>query len=192
MKLAGFGRIGLLLAFILQAGLLGWILVDRARLLKNGREIRLAVIPVDPRDLLRGDYVVLSYAISRLQTNQLEGDDDFDHGAPVYVTIAPEGDGWRAVAVAHSTPEGDGTFLKGIVTSVTALGENCGEATGCAVYGVDYNLEQFFVPEGEGRELETLRNDQKVSVDVAVARSGQAALKRLLVDGTVRYEETMF
>ena len=41
------------------------------------------------------------------------------------------------------------------------------------------------MPEGTGRELEKLRNDQKVSVDVAVAERGRAALKRLLVDGEV-------
>ena len=82
--------------------------------------------------------------------------------------------------------------LKGTVTDVTSLGDNCGEAKGCAIYNVDYNLEQFFVPEGKGRELEKLRNDQKVSVDVAVGSGGRAQLKRLLVDGDVRYEDTMF
>ena len=51
----GFGRIGLFLAFLLQAGLLAWMLADRVMLLKNGREIRLQVVPVDPRDLFRGD-----------------------------------------------------------------------------------------------------------------------------------------
>lgn len=192
MKIAGFGRIGLFLGFVLQAGLLGWILWDRANLLENGREIRLQVTPVDPRDLLRGDYVVLSYPISRLQTNQLEGDDDFGYGDPIYVTLAPEGEGWKAVAIRHERAAGDAIVLKGVVSEITSLGDNCGDAKGCAVYNVDYNLEQFFVPEGKGRELETLRNDQRVSVDVALAPTGRAALKRLLVDGAVRYEETMF
>ena len=193
MRIVGFGRIGLLLAFLLQAGLLGWILWDRANLLQNGREIRLQVIPVDPRDLLRGDYVILSYPISRVQTNQLAGDDDFNYGDTIYVTLTPEGDGWKATAISHAPPvDGDAVVLKGVVSSITSLGDNCGDAKGCAIYKVAYNLEQFFVPEGKGRDLETLRNDQRVSVDVAVAPGGRAALKRLLVDGTVRYEESMF
>ena len=37
--------------------------------------IRLAVIPVDPRDFFRGDYVILSYGISRLDAGALEGID---------------------------------------------------------------------------------------------------------------------
>jgi uncharacterized membrane-anchored protein len=187
----GLGRIGLVLAFLLQAGLLAWLLADRALLIAHGREIRLAVKPVDPRDLLRGDYVVLSYALSSLQTNQLEGDDDFFRGDPVYVTLVPEGDEWKAVSMAKAPPGGDAVFLKGTVTDVTDLGDNCGGAR-CAIYTADYNLEQFFVPEGEGRELEKLRNDQKLTVDVALAADGRAALKRLRVDGEVRYEEGMF
>jgi uncharacterized membrane-anchored protein len=189
---AGLGRIGLLLGFLIQAGLLGWIIADRAMLLKNGREIRLQVVPVDPRDLFRGDYVTLAYPISRLQSNQIAGDDDFGYGQPVFVTLAPEGDGWKAVAMNHVRPEGAEVVLKGTVNDVTELGDNCGSAKGCAIYGIGYNLEQFFVPEGAGRDLETLRNEQKISVDVAVAKSGRAQLKRLIVDGEVRYEEDTF
>ena len=188
----GFGRIGLFLAFLVQAGLLAWMLADRVMLLKNGREIRLQVVPVDPRDLFRGDYVVLSYPISRLQSNQVEGDDDFYFGEPIFVTLTPEGDGWKAAAINHQRPEGADMVLKGTVADVTSLGDNCGDAKACSIYNVDYNLEQFFVPEGKGRELEKLRNDQKVSVDVAVGSGGRAQLKRLLVDGDVRYEDTMF
>jgi uncharacterized membrane-anchored protein len=53
------------------------------------------------------------------------------------------------------------------------------------IYEVAYNLEQFFVPEGAGRDLETLRNDQHMSVDVAVAEDGRASMGGS-VDGQVR------
>ena len=48
-----------------QAAVLGWMIWDRASLLANGREVVLEVIPVDPRSLFRGDYVILGYDISR-------------------------------------------------------------------------------------------------------------------------------
>ena len=48
-----------------QALVLGWMIWDRTSLLANGREVVLDVVPVDPRSLFRGDYVILGYDISR-------------------------------------------------------------------------------------------------------------------------------
>lgn len=185
-----FFRWGLLAAFVLQAALLAWTIVDRALLLKNGREVRLAVVPVDPRDLFRGDYVILSYPMSRLVSDEIDGDDDFDYYETIYVSVAEAPEGWQATSI-HRAPPQDGVFIKGFVESVYVR-DSCKVAAPCTEYQIAYNLEQFFVPEGEGRELETLRNDQRMSVDVAVAGNGRSALKRLLVDGEVRYEERLY
>ena len=185
-------RWGLVAAFIVQVALLGWMIADRAMLLQNGREIRLAVVPVDPRDLFRGDYVILSYDISRIESPEVDSDPEINWGDTVYVTIEEGADGWQATALNRQRPEG-GTFLRGTITDVTGeQGGDCPPILGCRTYTVDYNLEQFFVPEGTGREIENLRNDQRVSVDVALAGDGRAALKRLLVDGEVRFEEGLY
>jgi uncharacterized membrane-anchored protein len=48
------------------------------------------------------------------------------------------------------------------------------------------------VPEGEGRKLEQARDQRKVIVVAAVAPSGRAAIKRLLVDGEPFYDEPWF
>jgi uncharacterized membrane-anchored protein len=184
MKLPSY-TLGLVLAFILQVGLLGWIIYDRAQLLQSGRELHLNVVPIDPRDLFRGDYVTLNYDISRVRTDALAGDDSFSYGDTIYVALAADG---SAVAITHAQPA-DGMFLKGNVTAVDNRSV-CDDGTPtCSAYGVQYNLEKFFVPEGTGRELETLRNEQKISVDVAVGADGRAALKRLLVDGEPRFSE---
>jgi uncharacterized membrane-anchored protein len=184
MRLPSY-RLGLVLAFALQVGLLGWIIYERATLLQNGRELRLEVVPIDPRDLFRGDYVTLNYTISRVRADALAGDDDFSYGDTIYVALA---DDKTATALSH-TPPASGVFLKGTVNDVD-IRSVCDDGNGeCKAYGVAYNLEKFFVPEGTGRELEQLRNEQKISVDVAVASDGRAALKRLLVDGTPRFAE---
>ena len=178
-------RWGLLAAFVLQAGLLTWMIVDRAMLLADGEEVRLAVVPVD----LRGDYVVLSYEISRLNGAKLGGDTGFEAGNTVYVKVEPEGVAWRAVAIYRQEPS-DGIALRGTVAR-SAVDGGC-SGNDCRELTVKYGLERFFVPEGAGRELERLRNDQRMIVDVAVASNGRSALKRLLVDGEVRYEESLF
>ena len=57
---------------------------------------------------------------------------------------------------------------------------------------IQYGIEQYFVPEGEGREIESARNQGKVSIVAAVTPSGRAAIKRLLLDGKPVYDEPMF
>ena len=176
-------------AFVLQAALVGWLIADRALLIRNGHEVRLAVVPVDPRDMLRGDYIVLTYDISRLDSAALDGDDAFAYGDTVYVALAgADGAAWKATAMTHAQPAG-GTWIRGTVDIVRRGVTDCTED--CQTYGVDYAIEKFFVPEGTGRELETLRNGQHLAVDVALGGDGRAALKRLLVDGTPRYEEPL-
>ena len=176
------------IAFLVQVGLVGWLIADRALLLRNGQEVRLAVAPVDPRDLLRGDYIVLSYDISQVDNTQLAGDDAFAEGDAIYVSLAEAGNTWKATAIAHAPPD-SGTWIKGAVSQVRATGGLC-DGT-CKIYGVEYDIEKFFVPEGTGRDLEKLNNGEHLTVDVALGTDGQAALKRLLVDGTPRYEEPL-
>jgi uncharacterized membrane-anchored protein len=187
---------GFVLAFALQGLLLFYMIADRAWLLARGTEVRLAVVPVDPRDILRGDYVILSYDLSMLDARELAGDDEFDWNDTIYVTIEkkPDSDLWQAVAITHARPEGR-IALKGSVVDVrdeTDRGEGQPRCADCKRYGVEYGLEQFFVPEGKGRELERVRNDQRMQVDVAVSGGGRAALKRLLVDGEAVYEDSLF
>jgi len=53
-------------AALIQVALIAAMVYDRMRILREGTEVKLATRPVDPRDFLRGDYVVLSYDISSM------------------------------------------------------------------------------------------------------------------------------
>jgi uncharacterized membrane-anchored protein len=57
---------------------------------------------------------------------------------------------------------------------------------------VRYGIENYFVPEGEGRDLERPKPGEKVSTRVAVDRFGNAGIKAVLVNGQPRYTETLF
>ena len=52
---------GVILVAFLQTAALAWIVYDRVSLLEDGREVVLKNVPVDPRDLFRGEYVILNY-----------------------------------------------------------------------------------------------------------------------------------
>ena len=56
--------VSLLVVAALQSLVLLWMVWDRVSLLANGREIKAAVVPVDPRDVFRGDYVTLGYGFN--------------------------------------------------------------------------------------------------------------------------------
>jgi uncharacterized membrane-anchored protein len=178
-------------AILLQCALLILMVADRTQILREGREVTLQTRPVDPRDLLRGDYVTLGYDITQLPAGALAGQPSAERNPVVFVKLAPDANGlYRAVSVhaapvAVTAPE---VLIRGRVLY------SCG-STGrifCDRLTIRYGLESYFVPEGEGRKLEQARNQQKLRIVAAVVPSGRAAIKRLLLDGEPVYEEPWY
>ena len=136
--------------------------------LRNGEEIELKTIPVDPRDLLRGDYVVLDYEIS---TAEATGEDlvpwYFPPGQVVFVALEKRGGEW-AIAGIDQAPPAAGRFLRGTIRSA---GQNR--------LRIAYGIERFFVPEGEGKRYEEARNRDRLWAVASVSPHGVARLKRL-------------
>ena len=67
-----------------SAWLLGTVFV-RERALSQGAVIRLETKRVDPRDLLRGDYLILNYKLSNMPTNQFRSDITWASGQVIAV-----------------------------------------------------------------------------------------------------------
>jgi uncharacterized membrane-anchored protein len=181
------------IAGALQVLAIGWMVFDRVQILRNGREVQLQTRAVDPRDFLRGDYVTLSYEIATVDAGALK-----DTAAPsrhphVFVRVAPRADGTFGVLgvslapIAASAPE---AVLRGRVS----YGANCGSESRqfCATLTVGYGIDRYFVPQGEGREIEKARDQRKLIVVAAVTPDGRAAIKRLLIDGKSVYDEPLF
>jgi uncharacterized membrane-anchored protein len=189
----------LLIVLILQAAALGWMVMGRAELLRSGTEVTLAVVPVDPRDLFRGDYVKLDYDITTLRPGVIGGDSGFLPNDPIWVVLDTSIAGpARPTGVFRHPPPSlpERPVLRGRVISVydgpPPVEDPQGCPNPCRTLRVRYGIEQYFVPEGEGRNLENLRDDSLVSVVVAVDSDGHAAIKKLLVDGAERYTEPLF
>jgi uncharacterized membrane-anchored protein len=180
-------------AILVQVALLAAMIVDRTQILREGREVKLQTRPVDPRDFLRGDYVVLGYDISQLKAGALK--DQPVRSRNVFVKLAPNRDGLYEAVSVHAEPvavTGPEVLIQGRVR----YGASCGDRSRMPVYcenlQVRYNLESYFVPEGEGKKLEDARNVGKVTIVAAITPSGRAAIKRLLLDGQPVYEEPWF
>ena len=187
-----------------QSLFLGAMIWDRVSLLRSPVVVTLETEPIDPRDLFRGDYVILNYTISNLRLDALEGDDEFESGNPVHVELMPEGAIWKPVAVwrADREPAPGNAIIRGRVNYVvqnmivTDTPDNGGPdrraCPDCSSVFITYGIESYFVPEGEGRELEDSRNAGRLTVDVALGRDGTPAIKQLRLDGEPVYEEPLF
>ena len=181
------------LATALLLGLVLLALVEqRARILRGGTEIRLRTEPVDPRDLFRGDYVILAYPIS---TVEAAGQPGFQRGERVYVSLGRDEQGFaKATGVTRDWPKaGDGiVVIAGRVTANSACATNANGDVDCSGrrnrLRIAYGLESYFVPQGEGKAIETT-DKARIEVVAAVSSSGEAAIKRLLIDGKPVYAE---
>ncbi len=182
MTVPRFAIPALATAAILQSLVIGWTVWDRARLISGGREIRAAVVPVDPRDVFRGDYVVLGYGFSG--RNDIALPQGAREGDAVYVLLKRQGPNeWAQASVSFVQPETatqDEIAVKAIVESVRPGRSDGG---GAVLGGLRYGIERFYVPEGEGREIEGLVRDQRVVAVLAVGADGRMALKGLETDG---------
>jgi uncharacterized membrane-anchored protein len=191
-------KVPLLWRALATALLLGLVLLalveQRARILRGGTEIRLKTVPVDPRDLFRGDYVILAYPISTVEADTA-GKPAFERGERVYVSLGRDEQGFaKATGVARDWPKGgDGAVvIAGRVTSTSACATNANGDFDCSVQRnrlrIAYGIESYFVPQGEGKAIETT-DKARIEVVAAVSSSGEAAIKRLLIDGKPVYAE---
>ncbi|KAA0107638.1 hypothetical protein CIW48_32575 [Methylobacterium sp. P1-11] len=206
--LVGLAFAGLLAVQVSPAAILAWRQMQR---LNDGRLVRLAVETRDPRDLLRGEYSVLTYDIGRLQGigagTTLTGCDldARDHcrlevRRDVYVRLSPDADGvHRADEAFFEAPTGNALFIKGSLGSATLVrrgaplsirartGGQLPEPATCqhpvCLTGiVSYGIERWYGAQGVPGKLDrTARKD--ILVDVRVASDGTAVIDGITVAG---------
>ncbi len=158
--------------------------------LRTGTEVMLKTLPVDPRDLFRGDYVTLNYEISTLDMKKFHAENsDFYYDEPVYLTLKLE-NGYGIPKEIYTTPPEDELYIKGKVKDViydwkTDESSNMTEEGTIKELRVDYGIESYFVPEGRGMGIEKAQRTGKTEVDakVIIDKYGNAVIKSLLIDG---------
>jgi uncharacterized membrane-anchored protein len=163
----------LLVTVVAQLVILVGMIVARAIPLVTGQTVLVRVVPVDPRDLFRGDYVTLSYEFSRIPPQGVEGISEVQRrggskeGRTVYVPLVPDSDRvhWRAEKVTVVKPAG--LFLRGQMSRYGAM---------------EFGIESYFVQEGAGRQYEQAIRSRKLSAELAVTSGGQAALRSLRIE----------
>ncbi len=181
-----------ILVAALQTGVIGYMVESRASILRSGAAIRLKTLPVDPRDLLRGDYVTLSYPISTIPKAIVTGEPPAAGTRPrLAVRLKPDAAGfWTATQASFADlPAEEGS----VVLHSLPFGYYAGPDGGLPdTLFVEYGIERYYVPEGEGRALESARNAEELEVEARVGRNGTAQIARLILDGKPVYEEPLY
>ena len=179
----------------LQTAVLGYMVGERAWGLRSGVEVILETAPVDPRDFLRGDYVTLNYDISRVPVSTLVGGPPKEslNAQILSVRLKKQDDGyWGIVESSFGAldPKPDTVVLKSLPVDYVSYGDPADALQ--AVISVDYGIERYYVPEGQGHDIEKARNDSRVAIAARVSSDGAAHIRTLLLDGKPVYEEPLY
>ncbi len=148
-----------------------FILINEYTLV-SGEKVYLKTVPVDPRDLLRGDYVILSYEISQeSKVQNLIKEENLTNGDNIYFILDKnEKDLGSLNRVSLTKPDNE-LFIKGKIDT-TSWGRN----------NLELGIGKYFVPENRGREIERLRG--QLNVLVSIDKYGTAKIKDLYYNGT--------
>ena len=162
---------GVIVVALLHFGILGAMIANEMRphiaaTTGTGTTIRVLTAPVDPRDLFRGDYVILRYEFS--DAHAIGFRDSHTSDQVIFVTMKQEGELWRATGASRTRPK-EGVFLRGTI-----------KPNGTIVYGI----ESYFVQEGTGKAIEDAmrQNRESVIVELVVAPDGKASIKAVHVE----------
>ncbi|MCX7830763.1 MAG: GDYXXLXY domain-containing protein, partial [Acidobacteria bacterium] len=106
-------RIKFILLVLLQCLLLVGMIGMREVWIAKGTKIKLKCVPVDPRDIFRGDYATLNYEISSLDLDSLNFKEKIKRNDKLYVALKLNEKGYyQPISVSFEKPK-SGVFILG-------------------------------------------------------------------------------
>jgi uncharacterized membrane-anchored protein len=168
----------IIIAVVLQVLLLVFMAGQRECVLRTGKTVYLRTIPVDPRDLFRGDYVRLRYEISNIECEKMQDGlkslivsneyRDKNKDKKVYAILEIDEDNIaNVVSVTDKKPEKGKLFIRGRV-----------ERLGNFLF-VRYGIEAYFMQQGTGKDLErrNVGGNRLLEMEIALGSDGTAVIK---------------
>jgi len=147
----------IVLYLLLAVQVLGLVALYAWQAQVPGPRYLLHTRPVDPRDLLRGDYVTLGYEISTPPKGWTPPEQG---GRTFFVRLKPAGRFWEIDRIADA-PEPDGAPWLRASWNGSRL---------------DYGIGKYFVPEGRGNP------PGKITVEIGIRSGGEARIVQLYSD----------
>ncbi|SFO86569.1 Uncharacterized membrane-anchored protein [Mesorhizobium sp. NFR06] len=179
---------------LVQIGFLSWIIAGRAAILRSGKEVLLKVEPVDPRDLLRGDYISLNNNISRIPAkliaNVPQGMLSTDDSS-ITVRLKRGGDGyWQPTAAWFGKAPAPAGADEADIAGHVAAGWDVRSPD--VTIAPDYGIGRFYLPEGEGMAIQNDMRVRPFGIKLALAADGTAQIKALMDGNKTLFEEPLY
>jgi uncharacterized membrane-anchored protein len=141
-----------------------------------GKEIRLQTVPIDPKDLLYGDYVVLNYDINQIKASLWKGKAYLQQGKTLYVVLRPNEKSmngtYDAVGIYDKKPSAQKDEV--ILMGRSNYSDN-------DTIHVQYGLETYYISENTGKELEKKASKGVLVTKVKVAPWGNAVIEDIVL-----------
>ncbi|MCF7707728.1 MAG: GDYXXLXY domain-containing protein [Verrucomicrobia bacterium] len=169
-----------IIAVICQVAILAYMAGEREYILRSGTEVQLRVLPIDPRDVMRGDYVRLNYNISNIDRDICKGilakgnskASDLPRDTKIYVALEVNDAGIaKAVTASLEQPE-DTLFIRGRLN----------RAYNTRIR-LRYGIEAYFMEQEKAKQLElgTLARIDgfriPLKIKIAIGHNGVAVIK---------------
>ncbi len=155
---------------------------------EKGQRVLLATKPVDPRDLLRGDYLTLRFDVSDVPRDKVRGEIPAAAGGnKIYVALMPAGKFYQIEFASFSKipVTAERVVMSGTVDDRSGWTPNqSGNTEAPKPLPVLYGLERYYVAEGTGNPR------GKLTAEVAVSAGGEPLMRQVYVDGKP-YREAM-
>jgi uncharacterized membrane-anchored protein len=157
---------GLVAIIVLQLSVLVMEYGNAVFPLISGKEIKIKVVPIDPRSLFRGNYARLNYDISRVKLN--DNTVEFRKNEIVYVSlIQNNNDLYEQQSVSLVKPD-SGIFIRGRA-----------QETRTGMLQVRFGIEAFFAPKEKALDLESKLRSGGIAI-IMIANNGKAAIKDII------------
>lgn len=138
-----------------------------------GEDIQLATVPIDPRDLFYGDYVILNLEIETVPAQlldeelyeQISDSNYYGDMIPVFVSLEKNDENLYEVKNVSKEKPND-LYIKGKMYPYIHENHPWDEESSIddEYVMIDYGIDRFYVEEGTGLELEKLSQKGEIVV----------------------------
>jgi len=167
---------------LFQLGILAFMVFNAMRPLTTGTSITFKTRPVDPRDLMRGNYVRLNYNFNRLLRSTIEHDflknERLKNGDIIYLLLEPDSIYHKVYKITKYKPkEKDFPFMRAYLTSSASSTDT--------YFYLKAGIESYYTDKEtalalEGNRFRRTEEGQSVtSVEVMLAPDGVARIKEI-------------